>query len=182
MEISNTPNVFISPSVQEYNYFSGGGTEEYYMNLIADELVPMLMEKGYFVERNNPDDSLAEVIQQSNNAKRDIHLAIHSNAGGGEYAERSQGVEIYYYPYSEQGKRAAEIIARNYKEIYPNPNAVKLIPTTTLAEITKTRSPAVLIEVGFHDNPEEAEWIRENIENIASSLADSISELLTENS
>lgn len=180
MEISETPNVFISPSVQEYNYFYGGGTEEYYMNLIADELVPMLMEKGYFVERNSPDDSLTEVIQQSNNSKRNLHLAIHSNEGNGEYAGRSQGVEIYYYPYSEQGRKAAEIIAKNYKEFYPNPNAVRLIPTTTLAEITKTRSPAVLVEVGFHDNPEEAEWIRENIENIAQSLADSVTEFLTE--
>ena len=166
-------NVFISPSVQEYNHFYGGGSEEYYMNLIADELVPLLIEKGISVERNNPDDSLDAVIEQSNEEPRDLHLAIHSNAGGGEYAGRSQGAEIYYYTYSELGKIAAEIIARNYKEIYPNPNAVRIIPTTTLAE-------AVLIEVGFHDNPEEAEWIRENISNIAQNLADSVSEFLNE--
>ena len=35
-------NVFISPSVQEYNHFYGGGSEEYYMNLIADELAENL--------------------------------------------------------------------------------------------------------------------------------------------
>ncbi len=173
-------SVFISPSVQEYNHFYGGGTEEYYMNLIADELVPLLIEKGISVERNNPNDSLDEVIAQSNEAPRDLHLAIHSNAGGGEYSGRSQGVEIYYYTYSELGKIAAEIIARNYKEIYPNPNAVRIIPTTTLAEIRKTKAPAVLIEVGYHDNPEEAEWIRENISNISQNLADSVSEFLTE--
>lgn len=173
-------SVFISPSVQEYNHFYGGGSEEYYMNLIADELVPLLIEKGISVERNNPNDSLDAVIEQSNEAPRDLHLAIHSNAGGGEYAGRSKGVEIYYYTYSEPGKIAAEIIARNYKEIYPNPNAVRIVPTTTLAEIRKTKAPAVLIEVGYHDNPEEAEWIRENISNIAQNLADSVSEFLTE--
>ena len=173
-------SVFISPSVQEYNRFAGGGSEEYYMNLIADELVPLLIEKGISVERNNPNDSLDNVIAQSNGSSRDLHLAIHSNAGGGEYAGRSKGVEIYYYTTSEQGKRAAEIIARNYKDMYPNPNAVRIIPTTELRELRKTKAPAVLIEVGYHDNPEEAEWIRENISVIAENLADSVSEFLTE--
>lgn len=171
-------NVFISPSVQEFNPYAGGGNEEYYMNLIADDLIPMLMAKGISVERNNPDDSLTAVIRQSNAAPRDLHLAIHSNAGGGSYAGRSQGVEVYYYPYSAEGKRAADIIVENYKKIYPNPNAVKAIPTTTLAEITRVRSPSVLVEVGFHDNPQEAQWIRENISNIASTLATSVEEFL----
>lgn len=175
-------NVFISPSVQEFNRFSGGGNEEYYMNLIADELVPLLSEKSISIERNSPDDTLSGIIRQSNSTNRNLHLAIHSNAGGGEYAGRTMGAEIYYYPYSEQGKKAAEIIAKNYKKFYPNPNAVRTVPTTELAEITKTKAPAVLIEVGFHDNPAEAEWIRENISNIAKSLADSVSEFLTDNS
>ncbi len=172
------PNVFVSPSVQEFNSFSGGGSEEYYMNLIADELVPMLERDGITVVRNNPDDSLAAVIRQSNSVPRDLHLAIHSNAGAGIYAGNVKGVEVYYYPYSAQGKRAADIIVKNYKEIYPYPNEVKAIPTTSLGEVTKTNAPSVLIEVGFHDNPEEAQWIRENIYNIAASLAKSVEEFL----
>lgn len=173
-------SVFVSPSVQEFNPFAGGGSEEYYMNLIADDLVPMLIAKGISVERNNPGDSLTAVINQSNGAPRDLHLAIHSNAGGGQYAGRSKGVEVYYYPFSPNSKRAAEIIVKNYKTIYPNPNAVTAIPTTSLAEIRRTKAPAVLVEVGFHDNPEEAQWIRENISNIAKVLADSVEEYLSE--
>ena len=31
------PNLFLSPSVQEYNpYINGLGSEEYYMNLVAE--------------------------------------------------------------------------------------------------------------------------------------------------
>ena len=114
MELSNLSNVFISPSVQEFNRFSGGGNEEYYMNLIADELVPLLSEKGISIERNSPDDTLSGIIRQSNSTNRNLHLAIHSNAGGGEYAGRTMGAEIYYYPYSEQGKKAAEITAASF--------------------------------------------------------------------
>ena len=37
------PNLFLSPSVQEFNpYVNGLGTEEYYMNLIADAMEPYL--------------------------------------------------------------------------------------------------------------------------------------------
>ena len=32
------PSVFLSPSLQEYNPYVNGGNEEYYMNLIADEM------------------------------------------------------------------------------------------------------------------------------------------------
>ena len=38
------PNLFLSPSVQEYNpYVNGLGSEEYYMNLIADAMEPYLV-------------------------------------------------------------------------------------------------------------------------------------------
>ncbi len=36
------PNLFLSPSVQEYNpYINGLGSEEYYMNLVADAMEPI---------------------------------------------------------------------------------------------------------------------------------------------
>ena len=36
------PCIYLSPSTQEGNRYVTGGTEEYYMNLAADELVPYL--------------------------------------------------------------------------------------------------------------------------------------------
>ena len=41
------------------------------------------------------------------------------------------------------------------------------MPTTTLVEVTKTNAPAVLMEIGYHDNPQDADWIRSNIDAIA---------------
>ena len=32
------PTIYLSPSTQEFNPYSGGGNEEYYMNLIADAM------------------------------------------------------------------------------------------------------------------------------------------------
>lgn len=50
------PNIFLSPSVQEYNEYLNGGSEEYYMNLIADAMEPYL---------NINDINLQEIIPKS---------------------------------------------------------------------------------------------------------------------
>ena len=41
------PSLFLSPSVQEFNpYVNGLGTEEFYMNLVADAMEPYLIASG----------------------------------------------------------------------------------------------------------------------------------------
>ena len=60
--------------------------------------------------------------------------------------------------------------------IYPLPNKVKTVPTTTLGEVVRTRAPAVLAEVAYHDNPEDAEWIRNNIDKMAQNLVLSLAD------
>ena len=59
------------------------------------------------------------------------------------------------------------LIADALKTIYPDPNRVRTQPTTSLGEVAKVRSPAVLLELAFHDNPEDAAWIKENLDDAA---------------
>ena len=40
------PRIYLSPSLQEYNPFYGGGSEEEVMNLIADAMEPYLRSTG----------------------------------------------------------------------------------------------------------------------------------------
>ena len=40
------PIIYLSPSTQENNYYVTGGTEEQYMNLLADKMVPYLDASG----------------------------------------------------------------------------------------------------------------------------------------
>lgn len=172
------PSVFISPSLQEFNPYVDGGNEEYYMNLIADELIPYLIASGITVGRNSPEQTLSQAIAQSNSGTYDLHLALHSNAAPPSLSGRLQGTDVYYNTVSSRGRRAAEIIANNFKAIYPDPNAVKAVATGALAELNRTKAPAVLIEIAYHDNPEDAQWIRDNIGNIARNLALSVTEYL----
>ena len=114
------PIIYLSPSTQENNYFVNGGTEEQYMNLIADKMIPYLEASGIRYSRNNPNMNAVSSIAASNAGNYDLHLALHSNATGSGDGSR-RGTEVYYFPTSVNGARAAEIIANNLKLIYPLP-------------------------------------------------------------
>jgi N-acetylmuramoyl-L-alanine amidase len=82
------------------------------MNLIADAMEPYLRSSGIRFTRNTPDMTAATSIAQSNQGSYDLHLALHSNAAPEDEAGLRQGSEVYYYPTSVWGQRAAEIIAK----------------------------------------------------------------------
>ncbi len=169
------PNIYLSPSTQEFNPYAGGGNEEYYMNLIADAMEPYLAASGIQFTRNAPDMTAASSIAASNEGNYDLHLALHSNAvGSGNPTVR--GTEVYYYLSSVQGKRFADIAANNLQLIYPLPDRVRTVPTTRLGEVARVRAPGVLIELAYHDNPQDADWIRNNINAIAENLVLSLTE------
>lgn len=170
------PRIYLSPSTQEGNFYVTGGTEESYMNRIADEMEPYLTANGIRFTRNTPDMTAASSIAQSRLDSYDFYLALHSNAAPeGQYGTY-RGTDVYYSPKSQSGRRAARIIAANLRRIYPLPDRVRALPTTTLGEVAKTRPPAVLIEFAYHDNREDADWITENISRIARNVAFSLTE------
>lgn len=171
-------SVFLSPSTQEYNPFVTGNNEEYYANLIADAMEPYLRASGIAFGRNDPSGSVSTSINLSNSGNYDLHLAIHSNAAPESLSGMIRGSDVYYYRDSARGKRAAEIFANNLKLIYPNPSLVAAVPTTTLVELRRTRAVAILVEVAYHDNVEDANWIINNIEEIAENLALSVADYL----
>ncbi len=172
------PSVYLSPSTQDYNQFITGGTEEYFANLIVDAMIPYLRASGITFARNNPGGSVADSVRDSNAYGYDFHLAIHSNAAPENLAGQIQGPDVYYYKDSITSEKDATTISNNLKEIYPTSSLVTTIPTTSLYELRKTNSPAVLVEVAYHDNPDDALWITNNVESIGRNLAISIADIL----
>ena len=170
------PRVYLSPSLQEFNPFVNGGTEEEYMNLIADAMEPYLTASGIEFVRNSKEMTLGEAIAQSNNSNIDFHLAIHSNASPASIAGQRQGPVIYYFSGSEAGEEMADIIEDEFEEIYPDEDKVQTMSTVTLRELRRTNAPSVLVEVAYHDNPEDANWIKNNIQPIARALSRSLAD------
>lgn len=172
------PDVYLSPSTQDYNPYIIGGSEKYYMNLLADAMEPYLSSSGISYGRNDPNGNAAAAVARGNRGNYRLYLALHSNAAPEMYEGMLRGPDVYYYPTSAQGKRAAEIIANGLREIYPEPELVNTRTSTTLLELKRSKAPAVYLELAYHDNEQDARWIADNIDAIAENLVISIADFL----
>lgn len=159
------PSVFLAPSFQEKNIGVGNyGTEEFRTNQIADVAQEILKFNSIKVVRNDPAKDLNGNIALSNASKCDIHLAIHSNAGG------AKGTEVFCWPGGTASEKLAKCVYARLEKLTPwNDRGVK--DGRKLAEIRDTKSTSTLIEVDFHDNPESALWIINNIKEIGIAIA-----------
>ena len=173
------PSIFLSPSTQEFNRFINGGNEEYYMNRIADAMVPYLRASGIEFTRSNPGESVERVIERSNEFPYNLHLALHSRGTPTGEPTTERGINVYHFYFSPvNGEKAAYIIAENLKTIYPRPDLVSVVPDLNMVELRYTNAPAVLVELGHDDNLQDALWIENNIPAIGRNLAISVAEFL----
>lgn len=171
------PIIYLSPSTQDWNpYVTGSGSEEYWMNRITDAMIPYLNSNGIQYNRNSPDMTAGSSIRQANAGYYDFYLALHSNASGQGEPRPTRGIIAFYYPGSAQGQRGAALIADELRQIYPLPNLVTTQATTTLGEVRQPRFPSVLVEIGYHDNYADAEWIESHVDAIAAQLVRALTE------
>ncbi|HUV84291.1 MAG TPA: N-acetylmuramoyl-L-alanine amidase [Methanosarcinales archaeon] len=167
--------VYISPSTQQGNVSVNPlyGTEERVMHLIADEVVLILQEQGIEVFKGRKEQTMQEMVAESNSLAVNCHVPIHSNAMGAGNEGKARGCEVWIYQNSLNGRKLAEFI---YKEIEAlTPTADRGIKeTTSLYEVKATKAPACIVEVAFHDNMLDAEWILANIKPIAEGIVKGI--------
>ena len=108
------PIIYLSPSTQEKNmYVTGSGSEEYWMNRLADAMIPYLNSCGIRYTRNTPEMTAGSSIRQANSGWYDFYLALHSNAAAPENYGNVRGIIAFYYPSSTIGQRAAQIFVNN---------------------------------------------------------------------
>ena len=160
------PKIYISTSTQERNVgVAPFSTEEAEMNKIADILMPLLIKDGrYEVRRNLPSMDPYQCAKDSNDFGADIHIAIHSNAGGGE------GTEVFAYAPNTNSERLARMLYGQIAPLSPGKDrGVKY--NKRLIEVGDTvDATACLIELAFHDNEIDATWLAYNHEVIARAL------------
>ena len=79
------PSVFLSPSTQEWNAYTGGGTEEEYMNLLADRMEPYLRSSGISYVRNDPERNVAGAISIPIAGYFDVSSRLAQQCGTGKF-------------------------------------------------------------------------------------------------
>ena len=163
-------SIFLSPSDQLANTYAYGDTNEAVVcqqisNLLEDKLNSL----GVMVDS---DPNMYNAVDRSNKMRPDLHLAIHTNASPGHNV---RGVRVFYHSDSDYGKTYAEKFFRALSALYEGRHAVK--PYDKLYELRKTVSPAVYLELDFHDTVDGAKWLINNKELIANTLCNSIADI-----
>lgn len=107
-------------------------------------------------------------VKASNAWPADLHIALHTNGFNGKVA----GTRVHCYP-SEGSRKIGRLIQDLIAPMSPG-TSERLVEDTRLYELRVPTMPAVLPEFGFHDNPEEAQWLIDNMEAIAEKTCQAI--------
>ena len=165
------------------------GISEKSLTLAIQSRVKAKLEaEGYQVVTTRTSDTYVDLTDRSraaNASESDIFVSIHINASGSSAA---QGIETYYYqPYAEYPSRINATYHANPTRLSMSDtlaNAIQssLINATgaqnqgvkrrTFAVLRETTAPAVLLELGFLSNPQEA--ARLNTSSYQETLANAI--------
>lgn len=170
------PEVYLSPSPRHFNRGYGTyGTEEERMNLIADVVELELVRNGLTTARNNPAYDLPTVVSDANAQNSDIYVAIRSvNCDAGV-----RGSKIFYYRPGSNSQRLAEDIYARLSRVTPSEDrgvetGQNVYGGLGYYELRRTRMPAVIVEVGCHNNPLDADFIVRNVYEIGVAIAQGI--------
>lgn len=157
--------IYLSPSSQVSNPYSAQGTnEQRQCNRIAEAAKAALERNGYIVKKAPEGQGYVQNVAESNAWGANIHMPIHTNAGGS--AKGTMGL-------CYQG-----CVTNKYMQgVY---NAVaELTPwadsgihvRNDLYEINATTAMCVYMEMAFHDKADSAQWIIDNVVPLGEAIA-----------
>jgi N-acetylmuramoyl-L-alanine amidase len=159
-------NIYISPSSQPANTYAYGNTnEQEQCRKIATALKKELDRCG-FNSKAGLSGTMYSRVYESNEFGADLHLPIHTNACDGKVA----GLRIFVYKKGGEAEKIAKAIDAELAPITPG-TSDGISAQPQLYEVKNSKGLCVYIEVGFHDNKEEAKWIIEHTQEIAVAIA-----------
>ena len=158
--------IYLSPSNQDGNMYAYGNTNECEQcNRIAECAKKALQRCGFEVKKAPKGQNMYTSINESNSWGADLHIPIHTNAGGGN------GTVVFVYSKASSNMKYANPIYKQVQNVSLGTIDYGVREYPDLAELNSTNAIAVYIEVDFHDKANIAKWIIENVETIGEAIA-----------
>lgn len=155
--------IFLSPSAQPDNIYAYGNTNEQAVcNKIAEAAKTALERNGFEVKKAAA-GSMSNAIKESNAWGADLHIPIHTNAGGGA------GCEVYVSKKDAKRLKYAQPIYNAISALTTSPDR-GIKTSSQLYEINNTSAVCVYCECEFHDNSTLAKWIIEHTTEIGEAI------------
>lgn len=171
--------IYLSPSNQDGNTYATGDTNEMEVCYkIATETSKCLKEYGFEVKVASKGQSNPTSISESNSWGADLHIPIHTNAGG------SKGCLAILYSYDTENVNVAKPILSKLKDVIPSRTSKGYFTyadimgnkSAQLKELSDTNAIGCYLECEFHDNKEYAQWLIKNTSVVAKAICDGVCE------
>ena len=133
---------------------------------VADLVERYLVKAGVEVVGNMQDDSLYAITSAANGSDADVFVSIHCNAFNGS----ANGTETCVYPGSVRGQQLGNCIQRQIVDSLDTTDR-GLKDRGELYVLKRTDMPAVLVELAFIDNEDDAVLLRDNQDDFARAIA-----------
>lgn len=160
--------IYISPSSQPANLYAAGNTnEQVQCRRIAECCAAALTRSGFDVKVGAAEIDYTGRVRESNAWGADIHIPIHTNAGGG------RGPIVFVYSLSEARVALAQPVFDALNAIVPVKSKYG-VQASKYTECTTTNAKCVYVEAAFHDNASEAAWIISHVQEIGEAIAKGI--------
>jgi N-acetylmuramoyl-L-alanine amidase len=154
--------IYLSASQQPGNlYVAPQFTEEEVTHTYINVLKPKLEAKGHIVKVSEPAKGMYDNIAEANAWGADIYISHHTNA----FDTKHDGTLGLYYP-TEKSRMLTMFLYGEIARVTKSTDE-GMREGKGLAELKKTKMPATLIEIVYHDNVQDMKDFMLNMDKIA---------------
>ena len=158
--------IYLSPSAQPANNYAAGDTnEQVQCNRIAEAAKSALERCGFAVRKAPEGQGYKDSVAESNAWGADLHIPIHTNAGGGA------GTVVFVHGGTAKQMQYAKPIYDEVQATSPGTTDYGVRVNSGLYELGYTTATAVYIECEFHDRADLAAWIIEHTTELGEAIA-----------
>lgn len=158
--------IYLSPSAQPANNYAAGDTnEQVQCNRIAEAAKTALERCGFTVRKASEGQEYKDNVSESNAWGAELHIPIHTNAGGGA------GTVVFVHGGTAKQMQYAQPIYDEVQAISPGTTNYGVRVNSGLYELGYTTATAVYVECEFHDRADLAAWIIEHTTELGEAIA-----------